>query len=100
MIDTLQFFDLIKTRHNLRSDYELARRLLITPASVSLHRKKPHGMDNLLALRVAKMLDYPAEYVLSCAACERAKCTEEKQVWMRLNACLERHLDELRQGSQ
>jgi hypothetical protein len=97
MLNTVEFFDLIKERLQLPSDYALAKKLEISPQSVSLHRKKPHGMDSGLALRVAELSNLPPEYVLSCAAAERAKCTEEKHAWMRVSMFLELRLKELDQ---
>lgn len=97
MLNTVEFFDLIKDRHELRSDYALAKELGISPQSVSLHRKKPHGMDSGLALRVAELSSLPPEYVLSCAAAERAKCTAEKHAWIRVSMFLELRLKDLNQ---
>lgn len=95
MMNTVEFFDLIKDRHQLRSDYALAKLLGVTQQSVSLHRKKPHGMESGLALKVAELSSLPPEYVLSCAAAERAKCTEEKHAWMRVSMFLELRLKDL-----
>lgn len=89
MLTTNEFFDRVKDMHHIRSDYALAKRLKVSPATISLHRTKPHGMDDPLALRVANELGWSPEYVMVCAAAERAKRTEEKAVYLRLGAWLE-----------
>lgn len=95
MLTTNEFFDLVKHKHQIPSDYALAKRLKVSQASISLHRTKPHGMDDALALRVANELGMAPEYVLICAAAERAKRTEEKAVYTRLGVWIEMSLSSI-----
>ena len=89
MLTTNDLLDRVKSRHGIPSDYQLAHFLKVTPASISKHRTKPHGMDDQLALRVAEAAGMAVEYVLVCAAVERAKRTQEKAAWLRLAAWVE-----------
>jgi hypothetical protein len=98
MLNTVELLELAKQKHNLPSDYALAKALDVSPGLICKHRKKPFGMDGMLALKVARMADLLPEYVLICAAAERAKCTEEKDAWLRLGAWADLRYSELKQG--
>ena len=98
MLTTNNLFDEVIHKRNLPSDYALSKVLGVTASSISLHRKKPHGMDSKLALEVAKHTKLLPEYVLVCAAFERAKSHEEREAWQRLGFWIDLRYKELQQG--
>lgn len=78
-----QFLNQILSRHELRSDYELANFLGITRSAVSRYRTKPEAtFDDEVACKVAAALDLEPGYVLACMAAYRAKSAEVRKVWV------------------
>lgn len=60
------------------SDYAVAKKLGITPASLSNVRTGKNSFGDETALKVAELLDFDGAYVLACCAAERARRTGQK----------------------
>lgn len=86
---SVQVFDLIKTRFALTSDYKLAKKLCISTASISQHRKHPHGLGEVTAYKAAKLLNIPPAYLLVLANIERATLPEIAATWRALATAIE-----------
>lgn len=84
MLTTIDFLEAIKTRHNVTSDYALAKYLGLTRSAISKYRNTKTAFDETMALRVAEALEIDPAYVLACVSFERANCTEAKEAWQRL----------------
>lgn len=78
---TVDFLDAVKARHNLPSDYALAKFMGLTQSQISRYRNKPEYFGDAVALKVAELLELPADYVLACAHAERATDSEISKVW-------------------
>ncbi len=84
MQTTIEFLDALKARHSLASDYKAAKFLGVTVSGVSLWRRGKATFDDATAIKVGKLLDLDAGYVLACVHAERAKRTEERQARERI----------------
>jgi hypothetical protein len=98
MFSTVQFFDLVKAKKNLHSDYALAQYLKISPGLVSKHRKRSFGFDSELGLKIANALTMDPAFVILCGIVESAKCTEEKSALTRLLVFAELNARQLAYG--
>lgn len=81
MKTTIEFLDAIKAKHGIPSDYALAKRMGMRQQTVSKYRLGHEYLGDSAALKVAELLDIDAAYVVACVHRERAKKSDEKQVW-------------------
>lgn len=81
MQSTHEFLQAVKARHSVKSDYALAPLLGVTRASISRLQSGKDFMGDSTAIKVAKLLEIDARYVLACTHAERAKEETEKAVW-------------------
>jgi Phage related protein/Helix-turn-helix len=81
MKTTVQFLDAVKAKHNLPSDYALAKILGITRSGVSKFRVGKDYLGEDTAIKVAELLDLDPGYVMVCIASERAKNPQVKAAW-------------------
>ena len=87
---TADFLDALKARHNLPSDYAAAKFLGLTQAQVSRYRNGRDFFGDVVAMRVAELLDMPPGYVLACIHAERATDSAVAKVWTKLAASAKR----------
>jgi len=81
MTITSKLLDDLKKKLEVSSDYALAKRLGISVQRISNYRTGRNHFDDLMAYRVAQLLDLdPAELVAQINL-ERAKRPEEKAAW-------------------
>jgi len=82
---TVQFLDAVRVRHNLTSDYQLAKFLGVHQTTVSNYRTGRSLMDEAMCLKIAAALGLgdPGE-VLVAIAHEREKRPEVKRAWERV----------------
>jgi transcriptional regulator with XRE-family HTH domain len=81
---TTQLLEALKRRHNLPSDYALAKFLGVSQPTTSRWANGRTLLDDQHAIRIAKLLDLPAGYVLACIFEERAERhqrTDVRQAW-------------------
>lgn len=81
---TCVYLDAVKRRLKIESDYALAAQLKTTRQAVSNYRAGRHCLDDLVAVRVAELLDLPPLQVLAdiqCERAERAKKPAVKKLW-------------------
>ncbi|MEK6840062.1 MAG: DUF3693 domain-containing protein [Nanoarchaeota archaeon] len=85
MASSLEFLDAVKVKHNLPSDYALAKILGLTRQAVSKYR---HGhakaMDVATAVKVAELLEIDALLVIAVAERERAHVEANRELWEKL----------------
>jgi len=81
---TADFLDALKARHQLTSDYQLAKLLNVSSSRVANYRMDRSKLDDAIALKVAELLDLEAGYVLACVHAERAKEPRERKAWAEL----------------
>lgn len=79
-MQTIDFLDAIKRRHEIQSDYALAKLLNVRQTRISHYRRGVSCFDADMALKVAEMLEMPSGYVLACIEEERAERTKRPQV--------------------
>jgi hypothetical protein len=82
-MNTVDFLDLVKRRHNVPSDYALAKLLGVRHQTVSMYRTADSTLGDQTALRVAELLELRPEYVLACVAAERAQVPGVRSAWLR-----------------
>ena len=80
MRTTVQLMDAVKARHEMPSDYRLAKVLGVSFSRVSNWRRGHHGFSDEVAIKVAELLEEPPELVLLEVLAERAKRTEVRAV--------------------
>lgn len=85
---TSDFVDAIRLRHDLRSDYMVAKLLDVAPNYVSQWRRGRNTMGDDTCMKVAELLELRPEYVLACVAAERAKSESVREAWERAAAAL------------
>jgi len=86
MRNTLEFLDAVKARHQLTSDYQLAKFLGVRQATISGYRNGSRALDETMAMKVAAALALDPAHVLACIAAERAKDEAIKKAWRRAAA--------------
>lgn len=85
---TVEFLDAIKEKHQLPSDYALAKKLGTSRQVISRYRNLKEGFGEEMALKVAALLEMPSGYILSCIAEERTKCPQVKAAWQKVAEAL------------
>jgi transcriptional regulator with XRE-family HTH domain len=75
------YLDILKATLKVPSDYALAKQLHVTRSAVSSYRRGKSTFDHVVAARVAKILSIAPVRVIAEAEIERAKTTEQRQVW-------------------
>lgn len=74
-----------KKQNGLTSDYQAAKALGLTQASISNHKSgKSNSLDDDTCLKLSQMLDIPVEQILFDQKAESAKNPEIKQLWSKL----------------
>jgi transcriptional regulator with XRE-family HTH domain len=86
MRKTIEFLDAVKARHQLTSDYQLAKLLGVKQQTISSYRIGRSRLDEEMALRVAAELDLEPAHVLACIAAERTKSERVRKAWQRAAA--------------
>lgn len=72
----------LRAQYHIQSDYSLAKLLGITRSAMSQHKTgRSKVFSDETGYRIAELLGYPPEYVLSCLAGERAGKPETRKVW-------------------
>ena len=84
MQSTIELLDALKLRHNLASDYKVAKFLDLSQQTISAYRLGRNFFDDSIAIRVAELLDLDPAFVLACVHAERAKKPEVKAVWEKI----------------
>lgn len=83
-MDSVQFLDAVRERHNIPSDNKLAQFLNLPQGRVASYRTGRRKLDQDACIRVAEALELPPEHVFAAIQAERAKRTEHRRVWERL----------------
>lgn len=78
---TRQFLDELRAQPALKSDYQIAKRVGVTPQRVSNWRTGRSTFDDKAALKVAALLDTDAGYILACMAAERTTRPDVRRAW-------------------
>lgn len=81
MQTTVDFLDAVRAAYALTSDYQVAKKLGISPAQISQYRTGRHTLGDEKALQVAELLELSPDYVLACMATERAKGEKARKAW-------------------
>ena len=84
MQTTVQFLDAVRVRHELTSDYQLAKFLGVPQTSISSYRTGRSMMDEAMCLKIAAALAIEPGEVLVAIAFEREKRAEVKSAWQRV----------------
>lgn len=71
----------IKERLGLESYYKLGLYLDLSHSRISMYRNGKREFDVLTCVKVAKVLHYRLDYVLSSVEAARAKRSQEREVW-------------------
>lgn len=80
-LTTVDFLDALKARHQLTSDYQLAKLMRWPTQRISLYRTTGRQLDDDACVQVAHSLGAEPAYVLASIAGARAKREEIKQHW-------------------
>lgn len=83
-MNSIQFLNAVRKRHDLNSDNKLASFLGCPQGAISRVRTGTRKLDPKMALAIAAALDEPPEYVLAEVQVERAKRPDVKRAWTRL----------------
>ena len=87
---TCDFLDALKARYKLPSDYALAHFMGIARSGISSYRSGKTRLDDSIAMKVAKLLDLDAGYVVACAHAERANRDDVRDMWQKTANALKR----------
>lgn len=79
-----QLLDAVKARHNLRSDYALAKFLGVTKSTASNWAAGVTSPDDMVALRIADELELDQAYTLALVHANRHKYGNAVHVWIEL----------------
>lgn len=81
----VQYLDAAKVKLGIKSDYELARRLRLTPSAVSAYRQRGSTFDATTALKIAEILEIDVRRVIADAELERdALSPDDRELWRAL----------------
>ena len=84
---TVDYLGAIKKRHNIKSDYAVAKLLKVSRQTISGYRNTGSTFDHVVAARAAALLDLDPVKVLAdieVERAERAKLPEQREVWERV----------------
>lgn len=81
MRNSITLIDKAKSLCSPPTDYQLAKRLGISHATISRCRRKNGTLDNEAALRLARLLEQDPLEVIAIMETERAKTPEKKAFW-------------------
>ncbi len=81
MASTLQYLDEAKRKLNVESDYALSKRLGCTTSAISNYRAGRSRMDDVMAVKVAEILERNPLELLASLNLERAKDEDVRRVW-------------------
>lgn len=81
MGSTLQYLDEAKRKLHIESDYALSKRLGCNTSTISNYRAGRSRMDDVIAVKVAEILEKNPLELLASLNLERAKDDEVKLVW-------------------
>ncbi len=70
---TAEWLDAVKSRHNIPSDYALAKRLGVTHNAISNYRNGVSSMDPYIAAQLAKLLNLDPLKAIATAEMERSE---------------------------
>jgi len=84
MRTTVELLDAVKRRHQLTSDYQLAKFLGISPSRLGNYRKGRSRPDDAMCIAVADALGIERGRVLAIVAAERAQSDQAKKEWLKL----------------
>lgn len=82
---TSNYLDALKARHSLTSDYQIAKKLRMTSASISRYRLNKTTFDDSTALLVAELLEIDPLIVIADMNAIRSKTPETRAVWKELH---------------
>lgn len=85
-MNSTQYLEAVKSRHNLASDYAAAKFLGVTISTARSWAKGSHSMNDEMALKMAELLDIKPEKILLDIHAERAKDSKAKKVFEKLAA--------------
>lgn len=77
------YISAIKAKHNLPSDYAVAKFLGVTRQAIS-QVKKGGGFDDYTSLKVAEALDIDPLEVIASSNAMKAKSEEEEKAWKKI----------------
>ena len=75
------------------SDAELARRINVTPQTLSQWRKKTCPVPDSRIVQIAHIAKITPELILVVMQAEQAKTSKTRQHWLNVYSVLERYLD-------
>lgn len=81
-MNTPGFLDAVRDRHGLTSDNKLAVFLDMNRGLLSAYRTGRRTLSPADARLIAAVLDVDAGYVMASIQAERAKRTEDREVWV------------------
>ncbi len=82
-MNTNDYLDAIKQRFLLTSDYQIAKKIGISPQRVSKYRNGHDYFGEEVAVTAAELLEIDPGQILADIAAERTKCPAAKAAWQR-----------------
>lgn len=86
MKSTTDWIDAVKAKLGIQSDYALAKHWNVSRALISKYRTGAEYLSEETAAKVAADLEVKLEFVLACAAGERARMPSARAAWAHLAA--------------
>lgn len=86
MSNTIELLDRARKLCSPATDYQLAKRLDISHATISRCRHRHGTLDNKAAWKLAEMLEMEPAEVIALMEADRAKRPEDRQFWERARA--------------
>jgi len=89
MKTTKEFYNDIRAKYELKSNYSVAKIMGCPESTASRWRDGKNVFDEKYSLIVAELLDLNPAYVLACTSAEHAKDSEAKTSWLNIVGMLE-----------
>lgn len=80
-MNTVDYLEEVKKKHNIQSDYKLAEHLNITRSAISRYRNYDAHMDNFTCYKIAESLEINPHKVLIDIAMGKEKKEDKKEYW-------------------
>ena len=83
-MNTAQYLDAVMARHDLKTDYAVAKALKIRPSTVYGYREGRSVPDDEVAFKIAELLGLHPGLVILDMHRERAKTPQEQSIWLEI----------------
>lgn len=81
MKNAADFLDALRVKHNLTSDYQLAKFLGMKTQQLSRYRGGSSTFDDTTSAKIAESLGIDPGFVAACMSAQRARTDDARRMW-------------------